>query len=92
MLAIDKMGLALGPLHVTICYHHSSFMQGNRCRKYLHITRSLVHFLPNLLIIFYFILMRLIKYFILQWIDKEVLKLQKLIDRANEKGWRREYP
>ncbi|XP_064956461.1 uncharacterized protein At5g08430-like isoform X2 [Musa acuminata AAA Group] len=24
------------------------------------------------------------------WIDKEVLKLQKLIDRANEKGWRRE--
>ncbi|KAJ8504077.1 hypothetical protein OPV22_004963 [Ensete ventricosum] len=26
------------------------------------------------------------------WIDKEIVKLQKLIDRANEKGWRREYP
>ncbi|XP_042458172.1 uncharacterized protein At5g08430-like isoform X2 [Zingiber officinale] len=24
------------------------------------------------------------------WIDKEILKLQKLIDQANEKGWRRE--
>ncbi|XP_074589681.1 uncharacterized protein At5g08430-like isoform X3 [Curcuma longa] len=24
------------------------------------------------------------------WIDKEILKLQKLIDRANDKGWRRE--
>ncbi|CAL9096032.1 unnamed protein product [Musa textilis] len=24
------------------------------------------------------------------WIDKEIVKLQKLIDRANEKGWRKE--
>ncbi|KAL2513753.1 zinc ion binding [Forsythia ovata] len=26
------------------------------------------------------------------WISKELALLQKLIDRANEKGWRREYP
>ncbi|KAJ6816360.1 uncharacterized protein M6B38_416370 [Iris pallida] len=26
------------------------------------------------------------------WIDREIVKLQKKIDRANEKGWRREYP
>lgn len=30
--------------------------------------------------------------FILQWIDKEIVRLQRLIDRANDKGWRREYP
>lgn len=28
----------------------------------------------------------------LQWIPREISRLQKLIDRANEKGWRREYP
>ena len=27
-----------------------------------------------------------------QWIDREIVVLQKRIDRANEKGWRREYP
>lgn len=28
----------------------------------------------------------------LQGIEKELIKLQHLIDHANEKGWRREYP
>jgi len=27
-----------------------------------------------------------------QWIATELTRLQNLIDRANEKGWRREYP
>lgn len=30
--------------------------------------------------------------FWLQWIPKELSLLQNLIDRANEKGWRKEYP
>jgi hypothetical protein len=29
---------------------------------------------------------------LLQWIEKELARLQKRIDLANEKGWRREYP
>jgi len=28
----------------------------------------------------------------LQWLVRELALLQNLIDRANEKGWRREYP
>ena len=27
-----------------------------------------------------------------QWLARELVQLQNLIDRANEKGWRREYP
>jgi len=27
-----------------------------------------------------------------QWLARELTLLQNLIDRANEKGWRREYP
>lgn len=27
-----------------------------------------------------------------QWLSRELALLQNLIDRANEKGWRREYP
>lgn len=27
-----------------------------------------------------------------QWLAREIPLLQNLIDRANEKGWRREYP
>jgi hypothetical protein len=27
-----------------------------------------------------------------QWIDKELQRLEKYIERANEKGWRPEYP
>lgn len=29
---------------------------------------------------------------LLQWLAREIPMLQNLIDRANEKGWRREYP
>lgn len=29
---------------------------------------------------------------LLQWLAREIPLLQNLIDRANEKGWRREYP
>lgn len=34
----------------------------------------------------------LMKSLIFQSINKELLKLDKLIERANEKGWRKEYP
>lgn len=29
---------------------------------------------------------------VLQWLARELALLKNLIDRANEKGWRREYP
>lgn len=28
----------------------------------------------------------------LQWIEREIVLLQKRIDHANEKGWRKQYP
>lgn len=32
------------------------------------------------------------RYGFLQWLVKELALLEKKIERANEKGWRREYP
>ena len=29
---------------------------------------------------------------IFQWIDRELVRLERAIDRANIKGWRQEYP
>jgi len=29
---------------------------------------------------------------IFQWIDKEVVRLERAIERANRKGWKQEYP
>ena len=29
---------------------------------------------------------------IFQWIDKEVVRLERAIERGNRKGWKQEYP